>query len=103
VDCNTTAPITTTTTTTGIICEKDNLPATNFSTSRSTTTLLKNKRFHLTSIFSTTMWIHIHAGDDGLKDFLKRACSISDMILIEPQPSKWYVYIFLSIFDYVIT
>ena len=46
-------------------------------------------RFNLVTIFSTTMWIHIHAGDDGLAIFLRRACDLTDMLLIEPQPSKW--------------
>lgn len=47
-------------------------------------------RFNLTSIFSTTMWIHIHSGDEGLVAFLERACSITNYLLIEPQPSKCY-------------
>eukprot|EP00581_Thalassiosira_minuscula_P015021 CAMPEP_0183732884 /NCGR_PEP_ID=MMETSP0737-20130205/39614_1 /TAXON_ID=385413 /ORGANISM="Thalassiosira miniscula, Strain CCMP1093" /LENGTH=367 /DNA_ID=CAMNT_0025966013 /DNA_START=34 /DNA_END=1134 /DNA_ORIENTATION=- len=47
--------------------------------------------FHLTSIFSTTMWIHVHAGDEGLRDFLKRACNWTErFLLIEPQPSGCY-------------
>jgi hypothetical protein len=46
-------------------------------------------KFDLTSIFSTTMWIHVHAGDTGLKDFLQRACQQTKLLLIEPQPSKW--------------
>jgi hypothetical protein len=46
--------------------------------------------FHLTTIFSTTMWIHVHAGDHGLRKFLERACSWTKMyLLIEPQPSGW--------------
>ena len=46
--------------------------------------------FHLTSIFSTTMWIHVHAGDEGLKSFIERACSWTKrFLLIEPQPSAW--------------
>ena len=51
----------------------------------------KETKFDLISIFSTTMWIHIHSGDDGLKEFLKRTCEMTNAILIEPQPSKWYV------------
>eukprot|EP00550_Attheya_septentrionalis_P010373 CAMPEP_0198281896 /NCGR_PEP_ID=MMETSP1449-20131203/1777_1 /TAXON_ID=420275 /ORGANISM="Attheya septentrionalis, Strain CCMP2084" /LENGTH=344 /DNA_ID=CAMNT_0043977899 /DNA_START=2174 /DNA_END=3208 /DNA_ORIENTATION=+ len=47
-------------------------------------------KFDLTSIFSTTMWIHVHAGDNGLKDFLHRACQQTKLLLIEPQPSKCY-------------
>lgn len=46
----------------------------------------------LTSIFSTTMWIHIHGGDEGLKRVLVDTCKhTKKFILIEPQPSKWYV------------
>ena len=53
--------------------------------------------FDLTTIFSTTMWIHVHAGDEGLKDFLERACGwTKTFLLIEPQPSGWYV----SMLDY---
>jgi hypothetical protein len=56
-------------------------------------------RFDLMSIFSTTMWLHIHAGDEGLKQFIKRCCDLSDMILIEPQPSKWYDSRYIFFFD----
>jgi hypothetical protein len=46
--------------------------------------------FHLTTIFSTTMWIHIHGGDDGLRSFLERACQwTAKYLLVEPQPSGW--------------
>ena len=46
--------------------------------------------FHLTTIFSTTMWIHVHSGDIGLKSFLERACLCTKkFLLIEPQPSGW--------------
>ena len=46
--------------------------------------------FDITTIFSTTMWIHVHAGDIGLKAFLERACGwTKKFILVEPQPSGW--------------
>jgi hypothetical protein len=46
--------------------------------------------FQLTTIFSTTMWIHVHAGDAGLKAFLERACGwTKNFLLVEPQPSGW--------------
>jgi len=46
--------------------------------------------FDLTTIFCTTMWIHVHAGDKGLEAFLKRACRwTKKFLLIEPQPSSW--------------
>jgi hypothetical protein len=47
--------------------------------------------FSLTTIFSTTMWIHVHGGDDGLTKFLKRACEwTKKYLLIEPQHSTNY-------------
>ena len=46
-------------------------------------------RFDLISVFSTTMWIHVHSGDNGLEEFLKRVCKMCKYLLIEPQPSKW--------------
>lgn len=46
-------------------------------------------RFRLISVFSTTMWIHIHGGDEGLVNFFKRICSMTEYLLLEPQPSKW--------------
>jgi SAM-dependent methyltransferase len=44
-----------------------------------------------TSLFSTTMWIHIHGGDEGLTRVLKKLCAQTrHFLLIEPQPSKCY-------------
>lgn len=52
--------------------------------------VIPQKMFFLTTIFSTTMWIHIHAGDDGLTKFLERACGwTKKYLLIEPQHSGW--------------
>jgi hypothetical protein len=49
-----------------------------------------HQMFDLTSIFSTTMWIHVHAGDEGLKAFLERAFGWTKrFLLVEPQPSGW--------------
>lgn len=51
------------------------------------------KQFHLVSVFSTTMWIHINGGDDGLCAFLESAKSFLEengILLIEPQPTKCY-------------
>jgi len=57
---------------------------------KSTTQEVPFQLFHLTTIFSTTMWIHVHSGDDGLKSFLERACLCTKRyLLIEPQPSGW--------------
>jgi hypothetical protein len=45
----------------------------------------------LLSLFSTTMWLHIHAGDDGFREIIKKLCAKTrGFFLIEPQPSKWY-------------
>ena len=45
----------------------------------------------LTSLFSTTMWLHIHGGDDGLRRVLEQTCDITrHWILLEVQPSKCY-------------
>ena len=57
---------------------------------KSTTQEVPTQLFHLTTIFSTTMWIHVHGGDIGLKSFLERACLCTRRyLLIEPQPSGW--------------
>jgi hypothetical protein len=51
------------------------------------------QNFHLISVFSTTMWIHINGGDDGLLAFLSNSRSFLDndgVLLIEPQPTKCY-------------
>ena len=53
------------------------------------TDIRKEERFDLISVFSTTMWIHAHGGDDGLKKFLQTICGMCRFLLIEPQPSKW--------------
>ena len=53
-------------------------------------TSIPHQLFDFTTIFSTTMWIHVHGGDDGLKAFLERACGwTKKFLLVEPQPSAW--------------
>lgn len=47
-------------------------------------------RFDVVSMFSVTMWIHLHHGDAGLRAFLSGLCSIANNIIIEPQPWKCY-------------
>lgn len=48
--------------------------------------------FDLVSLFSTTMWIHVHAGDEGLTQVLQQLChKARHFFIVEPQPSKWYV------------
>ncbi|KAL1124393.1 hypothetical protein AAG570_001022 [Ranatra chinensis] len=46
--------------------------------------------FNVTFLFSVTMWIHLNHGDDGLRRFLKSAASMSEMVVVEPQPWKCY-------------
>ena len=48
------------------------------------------KRITLVSLFSTTMWIHIHLGDAKFFDFLKNVCGACEFFLVEPQPRKCY-------------
>jgi Bicoid-interacting protein 3 (Bin3) len=46
--------------------------------------------YHLTSVFSTSMWVHIHGGDDGLRQVLGSLCrKTKHYLIVEPQPSKW--------------
>lgn len=46
---------------------------------------------YLVSLFSTTMWLHIHGGDEGLRRVLTRICqACRGYLIIEPQPSKKY-------------
>jgi SAM-dependent methyltransferase len=52
---------------------------------------VKDNSMDLISLLSTTMWIHVHAGDDGLRAVLKQICEKTKrFLLIEPQPSKCY-------------
>jgi Bicoid-interacting protein 3 (Bin3) len=45
-------------------------------------------RFDLVIGLSLTMWIHLRQGDDGLFDFLSSVASLTDRLVIEPQPWK---------------
>ena len=47
-------------------------------------------KFDLVTCFSVTMWIHLNHGDAGLKIFLENIASLSNRLLIEPQP--WTCY-----------
>ncbi|XP_043583002.1 probable RNA methyltransferase CG11342 [Bombus pyrosoma] len=51
---------------------------------------LEKSRFDVVFCFSVTMWIHLNHGDKGLMEFLQKACSITNMIVIEPQLWKCY-------------
>ncbi|GIY23537.1 pre-miRNA 5'-monophosphate methyltransferase [Caerostris darwini] len=47
-------------------------------------------QFDLITCFSTTMWIHLHHGDEGLNQFLKFISELGNYLLLEPQ--KWTSY-----------
>lgn len=47
-------------------------------------------RFDVVFCFSITMWIHLNHGDEGLVEFLRKACAVTEMIVIEPQLWKCY-------------
>jgi len=49
-----------------------------------------SSRLSLISVFSTTMWLHVHLGDVKFKDFLRDICGRARMLLVEPQPKKCY-------------
>lgn len=51
---------------------------------------LNKTRFDVVFCFSVTMWIHLNYGDDGLEEFLSRACALAEMIVVEPQPWQCY-------------
>ena len=46
--------------------------------------------FDLVTCFSITMWIHLHHGDSGLRDFLRYITSKAKYLIVEPQPWKCY-------------
>ena len=50
-----------------------------------------NSAFNLVTLFSITMWIHLHHGDHGLKRILELSSQLTNSsVLIEPQPWKCY-------------
>ncbi|CAK9830716.1 Probable RNA methyltransferase CG11342 [Anthophora retusa] len=50
----------------------------------------EKSRFDVVFCFSVTMWIHLNHGDEGLVKFLRKACSLANIIVIEPQLWKCY-------------
>ncbi|CAG9858773.1 unnamed protein product [Phyllotreta striolata] len=50
----------------------------------------EKERFSIVFCFSTSMWIHLNYGDEGLKSFLKYLCSVTDTLVLEAQPWKCY-------------
>jgi hypothetical protein len=46
--------------------------------------------FDIVFCFSTTMYIHLINGDEGLKSFLTLLCTLGNYIVLEPQPFKKY-------------
>jgi hypothetical protein len=57
---------------------------------KSAPTTTRRRKFHLISLFSVTMWIHLNHGDQGLANVLSAIAKQSYNILIEPQP--WSAY-----------
>lgn len=56
----------------------------------------KINQFSLVTCFSTTMWIHIHGGNNILKEFILYICEISEKLIIEPQIWKvYFIYLLL--------
>jgi SAM-dependent methyltransferase len=51
---------------------------------------LNKTRFDVVFCFSITMWVHLNHGDEGLEEFLRKACDLAEMIVIEPQPWRCY-------------
>ncbi|CAB3231028.1 unnamed protein product [Arctia plantaginis] len=70
--------------TSNIMSEEDRLPIIHFLKS------YKRMKFDIVFCFSVTMWIHLNNGDNGLLEFLQYLKSISNTIVIEPQPWKCY-------------
>ncbi|XP_017889499.2 probable RNA methyltransferase CG11342 isoform X2 [Ceratina calcarata] len=50
----------------------------------------EKSRFDVVFCFSVVMWIHLNHGDEGLVKFLQKVCSITDMVVVEPQLWKCY-------------
>ena len=48
------------------------------------------KRFDAVFCFSTTMWIHLNHGDNGLRTLLSCLANWADNVIVEPQPWKCY-------------
>lgn len=56
-------------------------------------TASEGKLFNLITVFSTTMWVHINHGDDGLRQFFQHARNVlaeKGAMLVEPQPGRCY-------------
>ncbi|KAJ8686590.1 hypothetical protein QAD02_022384 [Eretmocerus hayati] len=47
-------------------------------------------RFDLSFCLSVTMWVHANTGDAGLEHLLTELCSMSESVLLEPQPWRCY-------------
>ena len=50
----------------------------------------EKSKFDIISCFSTTMYIHLIYGDEGLKKFLSYICQLGEYLILEPQPFKKY-------------
>ncbi|CAN0281199.1 unnamed protein product, partial [Phaeothamnion confervicola] len=49
-----------------------------------------DQRVDLITCFSTTMWIHLNGGDDGLKRVLTAFVARAEALIVEPQPWRCY-------------
>ena len=47
-------------------------------------------KFHVVSLFSITMWVHLNHGDAGLNTFLDKMANMANILIVEPQPWKCY-------------
>lgn len=52
--------------------------------------VLGTPTFHFISLFSITMWLHVHCGDEVFYGFLTKIASMCQSLLIEPQPWRCY-------------
>ena len=50
----------------------------------------RRQKFDFVFCFSTTMWVHLNHGDEGLKDLLKFLAEWAENVIVEPQPWKCY-------------
>uniref|UniRef100_A0A1A9ZIQ6 RNA methyltransferase n=1 Tax=Glossina pallidipes TaxID=7398 RepID=A0A1A9ZIQ6_GLOPL len=47
-------------------------------------------KFDAVCCFSVTMWIHLNHEDTGLQGFLRKLSSLSELLVVEPQPWRCY-------------
>lgn len=47
-------------------------------------------RFHLVTLWSITMWVHLNAGDEGLRALVRGCGNVGDAVIVEPQLWRCY-------------